>query len=159
MKTGAGKLMVGPLLMPGLSFNVSLFLGAALAETAVGITGRDLRDLRRLMKMPAVQIFLGAAAIDGCACPGRPRCRIGHRVDGPTDAVGIAATVIVLLADPRALSIALALTAASVAGRVVAGLAAGGGNGWLVGCRWLILMTPAGHSEPAAQHLRAYSTT
>jgi Kef-type K+ transport system membrane component KefB len=38
-----------------------------------------------------------------------------------------------LLADPRAVLIALGLTAVAVAGKVVAGLAAGKGNGWLVG--------------------------
>src|SRR5690606_25359966 len=38
-----------------------------------------------------------------------------------------------LLADGHAVAVALGLTAAAVAGKVVAGLAAGKGNGWLVG--------------------------
>jgi Kef-type K+ transport system membrane component KefB len=35
-----GTFIVGPLLMPGLSFNTYLFLGAALTATSVGITAR-----------------------------------------------------------------------------------------------------------------------
>ena len=58
-----GAFVVGPLLLPGLSFNTYLFLGATLAATSVGITGRVFRDMGRL-KMPEAQIVLGAAVID-----------------------------------------------------------------------------------------------
>lgn len=58
-----GTWIVGPLLMPGLSFNAYLFLGATLTATSVGITGRVFRDLGRL-QIPAAQIVLGAAVID-----------------------------------------------------------------------------------------------
>ena len=58
-----GAFVVGPLLLPGLEFNAYLFLGATLAATSVGITGRVFRDLGRL-KMPEAQIVLGAAVID-----------------------------------------------------------------------------------------------
>jgi len=58
-----GTWLVGPMLMPGLSFNTYLFLGATLTATSVGITGRVFQDLGRL-QMPAAQIVLGAAVID-----------------------------------------------------------------------------------------------
>jgi Kef-type K+ transport system membrane component KefB len=58
-----GTWIVGPWLMPGLSFNAYLFLGATLTATSVGITGRVFQDLGRL-QMPAAQIVLGAAVID-----------------------------------------------------------------------------------------------
>lgn len=58
-----GTWLVGPVLMPGLSFNAYLFLGATLTATSVGITGRVFQDLGRL-QMPAAQIVLGAAVID-----------------------------------------------------------------------------------------------
>ena len=58
-----GAFVAGPLLLPGLEFNAYLFLGATLAATSVGITGRVFRDLGRL-KMPEAQIVLGAAVID-----------------------------------------------------------------------------------------------
>lgn len=58
-----GAFAVGPLLLPGLDFNSYLFLGATLAATSVGITGRVFRDLGKL-KMPEAQIVLGAAVID-----------------------------------------------------------------------------------------------
>ena len=58
-----GAFVVGPLLLPGLDFNAYLFLGATLAATSVGITGRVFRDLGKL-KMPEAQIVLGAAVID-----------------------------------------------------------------------------------------------
>lgn len=58
-----GAFAVGPLLLPGLDFNAYLFLGATLAATSVGITGRVFRDLGKL-KMPEAQIVLGAAVID-----------------------------------------------------------------------------------------------
>jgi Kef-type K+ transport system membrane component KefB len=55
--------MVGPLLLPGLSFNTYLFLGATLTATSVGITARVFRDLGKLQTSEA-QIVLGAAVID-----------------------------------------------------------------------------------------------
>lgn len=58
-----GVFLVGPLLLPGLEQNTYLFLGATLAATSVGITGRVFRDLGRL-DMPAARIVLGAAVID-----------------------------------------------------------------------------------------------
>lgn len=58
-----GAFVAGPLLLPGMEFNAYLFLGATLAATSVGITGRVFRDLGKL-KMPEAQIVLGAAVID-----------------------------------------------------------------------------------------------
>lgn len=58
-----GAFVAGPLLLPGLSANTYLFLGATLAATSVGITGRVFRDLGQL-QMPEAQIVLGAAVID-----------------------------------------------------------------------------------------------
>ncbi|MCK6406918.1 MAG: cation:proton antiporter [Rhodocyclaceae bacterium] len=58
-----GAYVVGPLLLPGQSENTYLFLGATLAATSVGITGRVFRDLGRL-NMPEARIVLGAAVID-----------------------------------------------------------------------------------------------
>ena len=58
-----GAFVAGPLLLPGKAFNAYLFLGATLAATSVGITGRVFRDLGRL-NMPEAQIVLGAAVID-----------------------------------------------------------------------------------------------
>ena len=58
-----GAFMVGPWLMPGQSQNTYLFLGATLAATSVGITGRVFRDLGKL-GTPAARIVLGAAVID-----------------------------------------------------------------------------------------------
>lgn len=58
-----GAFVVGPMLLPGKDFNAYLFLGATLAATSVGITGRVFRDLGQL-KMPEAQIVLGAAVID-----------------------------------------------------------------------------------------------
>jgi Kef-type K+ transport system membrane component KefB len=58
-----GAFLVGPLLLPGQGRNTYLFLGATLAATSVGITGRVFRDLGRL-NMPAARIVLGAAVID-----------------------------------------------------------------------------------------------
>lgn len=58
-----GAFVVGPLLLPGKALNTYLFLGATLAATSVGITGRVFRDLGRL-RMPEAQIVLGAAVID-----------------------------------------------------------------------------------------------
>ena len=45
---GLGTWVVGPWLLPGLSPNAYLFLGATLAATSVGITGRVFRDLGKL---------------------------------------------------------------------------------------------------------------
>lgn len=56
-------LALGPLLLPGQSSNTYLFLGAALAATSVGITGRVFRDLGALDSSEA-RIVLGAAVID-----------------------------------------------------------------------------------------------
>lgn len=58
-----GTYVVGPWLMPGLSSNAYLFLGAALTATSVGITARVFKDLGKL-KTPEAQIVLGAAVID-----------------------------------------------------------------------------------------------
>ncbi len=58
-----GAFVVGPLLLPGLTQNTYLFLGATLAATSVGITGRVFRDLGKL-GTPAARIVLGAAVID-----------------------------------------------------------------------------------------------
>ncbi len=58
-----GAYAVGPLLLPGKSDNTYLFLGATLAATSVGITGRVFRDLGRL-GMAEAKIVLGAAVID-----------------------------------------------------------------------------------------------
>lgn len=58
-----GTFVAGPWLLPGLSFNAYLFLGATLTATSVGITGRVLRDLGRLQSAEA-RIVLGAAVID-----------------------------------------------------------------------------------------------
>jgi Kef-type K+ transport system membrane component KefB len=58
-----GTWVVGPWLLPGLSSNAYLFLGAALTATSVGITGRVFRDAGVLQR-PEAQIVLGAAVID-----------------------------------------------------------------------------------------------
>ncbi|MGB4913764.1 MAG: cation:proton antiporter [Candidatus Dechloromonas phosphoritropha] len=58
-----GAFVAGPLLLKGMDFKAYLFLGATLAATSVGITGRVFRDLGKL-KMPEAQIVLGAAVID-----------------------------------------------------------------------------------------------
>lgn len=58
-----GAFLVGPLLLPGMELNTYLFLGATLAATSVGITGRVFRDLGRL-GTPAARVVLGAAVID-----------------------------------------------------------------------------------------------
>lgn len=58
-----GVYLVGPWLLPGLSSNTYLFLGAALTATSVGITARVFRDLKK-MELPEAQIVLGAAVID-----------------------------------------------------------------------------------------------
>jgi Kef-type K+ transport system membrane component KefB len=58
-----GAWVVGPWLLPGLSLNAYLFIGATLTATSVGITGRVLRDLGQLGGVEA-RIILGAAVID-----------------------------------------------------------------------------------------------
>ena len=58
-----GAFVAGPLVLPGMESNAFLFLGATLAPTSVGITGRVFRDLGKL-KMPEAQVVLGAAVID-----------------------------------------------------------------------------------------------
>ncbi|MFY9327282.1 MAG: cation:proton antiporter [Georgfuchsia sp.] len=58
-----GAFLVGPLLLPGMERNTYLFLGATLAATSVGITGRVFRDLGKL-DTPSARIVLGAAVID-----------------------------------------------------------------------------------------------
>ncbi|MCB9150956.1 MAG: cation:proton antiporter [Caldilineaceae bacterium] len=58
-----GTYVVGPLLLPGLSFNTYLFLGATLTATSVGITARVFQDLN-MLRSPEAQIVLGAAVID-----------------------------------------------------------------------------------------------
>lgn len=58
-----GTYLIGPWLLPGLSSNAYLFLGAALTATSVGITARVFKDLGKL-QTPESQIVLGAAVID-----------------------------------------------------------------------------------------------
>lgn len=58
-----GTYVIGPWLLPGLSANAYLFLGATLTATSVGITARVFRDLNVLHSSEA-QIVLGAAVID-----------------------------------------------------------------------------------------------
>lgn len=58
-----GTYLVGPMLLPGLSMNAYLFLGAALTATSVGITARVFQDLGKLQTKEA-KIILGAAVID-----------------------------------------------------------------------------------------------
>lgn len=58
-----GAFVAGPLLLPGMERNAYLFIGATLAATSVGITGRVFRDLGKL-GTPAARIVLGAAVID-----------------------------------------------------------------------------------------------
>lgn len=58
-----GALVAGPWLIPGADTNTNLFIGATLAATSVGITGRVFRDLGQLGTAEA-RIVLGAAVID-----------------------------------------------------------------------------------------------
>ncbi|MFC1787989.1 cation:proton antiporter [Patescibacteria group bacterium] len=58
-----GTYLVGPWLLPGLSQNAYLFLGAAMTATSVGITGRVFKDLGKL-HLKEARIVLGAAVID-----------------------------------------------------------------------------------------------
>lgn len=54
---------IAPLILPNLSQNTYLFLGATLTATSVGITSRVFKDLGKL-NTPEAQIVLGAAVID-----------------------------------------------------------------------------------------------
>lgn len=54
---------IAPLVLPNLSQNTYLFLGATLTATSVGITSRVFKDLGKL-NTPEAQIVLGAAVID-----------------------------------------------------------------------------------------------
>jgi Kef-type K+ transport system membrane component KefB len=54
--------LVGPLLLPGLSTNAYLFLGATLTATSVGITARVFKDLK--YNKSESKIVLGAAVFD-----------------------------------------------------------------------------------------------
>jgi len=58
-----GRYLAGPLLMPGLSDNAYLFLGATLSATSVGITARVFKDFSILSSKES-RIVLGAAVID-----------------------------------------------------------------------------------------------
>lgn len=58
-----GTYLVGPWLLPNLSFQTYLFIGATLTATSVGITARVFQDLKKL-HLPEAQIVLGAAVID-----------------------------------------------------------------------------------------------
>ena len=58
-----GTWLVGPWLLPGLTFNAYLFLGATLTATSVGITARVFKDLGTLQNKES-KIVLGAAVID-----------------------------------------------------------------------------------------------
>ncbi|MGH8745292.1 MAG: cation:proton antiporter, partial [Burkholderiales bacterium] len=55
--------LIGPILVPGHSYHAYLFIGAALAATSVGITGRVFRDLG-VLGSPEARIVLSAAVID-----------------------------------------------------------------------------------------------
>ncbi len=58
-----GAFVVGPMVLPELTFSAYLFLGATLTATSVGITGRVFRDMG-VLQTPAARIVLGAAVID-----------------------------------------------------------------------------------------------
>ncbi|MGA1278477.1 MAG: cation:proton antiporter [Candidatus Kapaibacteriota bacterium] len=60
---GMGAYLAGPLLMPGLSHNAYIFLGAILSATSVGITARVFKDFSILHSKES-RIVLGAAVID-----------------------------------------------------------------------------------------------
>ena len=86
---GSGFLAGGLL---GESTNASLFLGAAMAATSVGITARVFGDLRALSSTEA-RIVLGAAVADDVL--GLVILTVVTRVveQGSVDAVGIASTI------------------------------------------------------------------
>jgi len=58
-----GAWVIGPILLPDISQNSYLFLGAALTATSVGITARVFKDFGKLQTREA-QVVLGAAVID-----------------------------------------------------------------------------------------------
>ncbi len=58
-----GTYVVGPWLLPEMSHNGHLFIGATLTATSVGITGRVFQDLG-VIRSKEAQIVLGAAVID-----------------------------------------------------------------------------------------------
>src|SRR4030066_2590635 len=58
-----GAYVAGPLLMPGLSSNAYLFLGATLTATSVGITARVLKDIGKSQTSES-RIIIGAAVIN-----------------------------------------------------------------------------------------------
>ncbi len=58
-----GTWVVGPWILPGLTTNAYLFIGAALTATSVGITARVFKDLGTLHSSES-KIVLGAAVID-----------------------------------------------------------------------------------------------
>ncbi|MCA9396940.1 MAG: cation:proton antiporter, partial [Candidatus Omnitrophica bacterium] len=58
-----GMYVVGPWLMPGMSHNTYMFLGATMTATSVGITARVFKDLGTLQASSS-KIVLGAAVID-----------------------------------------------------------------------------------------------
>lgn len=58
-----GAFVAGPYLTPNPNLHTNLFLGATLAATSVGITGRVFRDLGFLNALEA-KVVLGAAVID-----------------------------------------------------------------------------------------------
>jgi len=58
-----GTWVIGPWILPGISQNAYLFLGASLTATSVGITARVFKDFNKL-KIKEAQIVLGAAVID-----------------------------------------------------------------------------------------------
>lgn len=60
---GLGAYILGPLILPGLTTNMYLFMGATLTATSVGITARVFKDLGKL-HIPEAKIVLGAAVID-----------------------------------------------------------------------------------------------
>lgn len=208
-----GAFVAGPWLLPGLGTNAYLFLGATLAATSVGITGRVFRDLgqlgaphssrwlARLDKGPsmlfaqvlATGLFMawlahlaGLAPIIGAFAAGllfepvffktfeTPRIvrdveallpdhtpggihplaerlrealtrHSEHQHEHMLEPIGyfFVPVFFVLtgmqvdlstLADPAIVAVALGVTAAAVAGKLLAGFAAGrGANAWVVG--------------------------
>ncbi len=58
-----GAYVAGPLLLPGASTSVYLFLGATLTATSVSISARVFKDLGKL-GTPVANMVLGAAVID-----------------------------------------------------------------------------------------------
>lgn len=105
-----GAFVAGPLLLPGKDFNAYLFLGATLAATSVGITGRVFRDLGRL-KMPEAQIVLGAAVIDdvlGLVILAVVSSLVQAGTVGVGDVAGIVAKAVLFLGGSIAVGRALA---------------------------------------------------